>query len=365
MDACFPFLFELRILISYRRGEFCVTANGYKDRSDLDDISENYPHFFQHFHSLQKNHTMFTAFTLVLSALAFIASANPVTLPPSYPAGPSSFPSSCTLTECQSYINTCGKGYGGCYPICGGYTTPTFTNPGCSPSDTPVDPTFPSCSATVTETIYPSFCQTQCYSSSSSTTPGTSGSSSSTSTSVSTTRSRSRSRTWSWNRPTTSPDTPTGPTSVPPPSTTSSSYSTTLSSSSQTTSTSSQTTSSSHSTTPSSSSSPQTTSSSSQTTSSSYSTTPSSSSSQTTSSSYSTTLSSSSSFSTTSFSYSTPTTSSSITSTSSSSTSCSSGCTRVCADYVNACGQTYGGCYDQCPGQPTPTFTPPPCPSAY
>jgi hypothetical protein len=344
-------------------------ADGYKDRSDLDGISENYPHLFQHSHSLQKNLTMFTAFTLVLSALAIIASANPVTLPPSYPAGPSSFPSSfpssCTLTECQSYINTCGKGYGGCYPICGGYPTPTFTNPGCSPSDTPVDPTFPSCSATVTETVYPSFCPTQCSSSSSSTTPVTSSSSSSTSTSVSTTRSRSRSRTWSWIRPTTSPDTPTGPTSVPPPSTTSSSYSTTLSSSSQTTSSSSsQTTSSSYSTTPSSSSS-QTTSSSSQTTSSSYSTTPSSSSSQTTSSSYSTTPSSSSSFPTTGFSYSTPTTSSSTISTPSSSTSCSPGCTRVCADYVNACGQTYGGCYDQCPGQLTPTFTPPPCPSAY
>jgi hypothetical protein len=333
MDACFPFLFELRILISDRGGVFCVTANGYKDRSDLDGISENHPHLFQHSHSIQKNHTMFTAFTLILSALAFIASANPVTLPPSYPAGPSSFPSSCTLTECQSYINTCGKGYGGCYPICGGYPTPTFTNPGCSPSDTPVDPTYPSCSATVTETYYPSFCPTQCYSSSSSTTPGTSSSSFSTSTSVSTTRSRSRSRTWSWTRPTTSPDTPTGPTSVPPPSTTSSSYSTTLSSSSQTTSSSSQTTSSS--------------------------------SSQITSSSYSTTLSSSSSLSTTSFSYSTPTTSSSTIFTPSSSTSCSSGCTRLCAKYVNACGQTYGGCYDECPGQPTPTFTPPPCPSAY
>jgi hypothetical protein len=314
-----------------------LRRKGYKDRSDLDGISDFYPHLSQHPHSLQKNHTMFTAFTLSLSALTFIASANPVTLPPSYPAGPSSFPSSCTLTECQSYINTCGKGYGGCYPVCGIYLTPTFTNPGCSPSYTPVDPTYPSCSATVTETYYPSFCPTQCSSSSSSTTPGTSSSSSSTSTSVSTTRSRSRSRTWSWTRPTTSPGTPTGPTSFPPPSTTSSSSTT-----------------SSYSTTPSSSSS---------TTSSFYSTTPSSSSSWTTSSSYSTTPSSSSW--TTSYSYTTPTTSSSTIYTSSSSTSCSSGCTRLCAEYINACGQTYGGCYDECPGQPTPTFTPPPCPSAY
>ncbi|KAK8067249.1 hypothetical protein PG997_013996 [Apiospora hydei] len=31
----------------------------------------------------------------------------------------------------------------------------------------------------------------------------------------------------------------------------------------------------------------------------------------------------------------------------------------VCADYVNACGQMYGGCFSAC--TPWPTFTPPPC----
>ena len=31
----------------------------------------------------------------------------------------------------------------------------------------------------------------------------------------------------------------------------------------------------------------------------------------------------------------------------------------VCADYVNACGQWYGGCFADC--RPWPTFTPPPC----
>ena len=33
----------------------------------------------------------------------------------------------------------------------------------------------------------------------------------------------------------------------------------------------------------------------------------------------------------------------------------------VCADYVNACGQMYGGCFPDC--KPWPTFTPPPCTS--
>ncbi|KAK6353999.1 hypothetical protein TWF730_008419 [Orbilia blumenaviensis] len=41
-------------------------------------------------------------------------------------------------------------------------------------------------------------------------------------------------------------------------------------------------------------------------------------------------------------------------------TSCS---ITLCADYVNSCGMGYGGCYPACPGLPTPTFTPPPCPT--
>ncbi|KAF1826756.1 uncharacterized protein K489DRAFT_124866 [Dissoconium aciculare CBS 342.82] len=37
-------------------------------------------------------------------------------------------------------------------------------------------------------------------------------------------------------------------------------------------------------------------------------------------------------------------------------------CTQtICADYINECGQWYGGCYAACPGLPKPTFTPPPC----
>ncbi|KAK6355234.1 hypothetical protein TWF696_004348 [Orbilia brochopaga] len=35
----------------------------------------------------------------------------------------------------------------------------------------------------------------------------------------------------------------------------------------------------------------------------------------------------------------------------------------LCADGVNECGMWYGGCFPACPGLPTPTFTPPPCPT--
>ncbi|ETS80022.1 hypothetical protein PFICI_07551 [Pestalotiopsis fici W106-1] len=34
----------------------------------------------------------------------------------------------------------------------------------------------------------------------------------------------------------------------------------------------------------------------------------------------------------------------------------------ICADYINSCGQTYGGCFSAC--TPWPVFTPPPCPSS-
>lgn len=46
----------------------------------------------------------------------------------------------------------------------------------------------------------------------------------------------------------------------------------------------------------------------------------------------------------------------------STSTSVSCGST-ICVDSVNSCGMIYGGCYPNCPGLTTPKFTPPPCPS--
>ncbi|KAF2443285.1 hypothetical protein P171DRAFT_322009, partial [Karstenula rhodostoma CBS 690.94] len=35
----------------------------------------------------------------------------------------------------------------------------------------------------------------------------------------------------------------------------------------------------------------------------------------------------------------------------------------VCADYINSCGRWYGGCYAVCPGYTTPRFTDPGCPT--
>lgn len=43
---------------------------------------------------------------------------------------------SCTETICADYVNSCGQWYGGCYPACSGYTTPSFTDPGCPPTIT-------------------------------------------------------------------------------------------------------------------------------------------------------------------------------------------------------------------------------------
>ena len=44
--------------------------------------------------------------------------------------------SSCASTMCSDMINECGQTYGGCFPDCPGYPTPTFTDPGCPPTIT-------------------------------------------------------------------------------------------------------------------------------------------------------------------------------------------------------------------------------------
>jgi hypothetical protein len=106
---------------------------------------------------------MFTPLTLAMAALASFASANPLTTPPSYL---SPYPTPCSSTLCVDNINSCGQTYGGCYPACSGYPTPTFTDPGCDPSSSPVSPTYPDprYSVTVTVTVtepspyYPSGC---------------------------------------------------------------------------------------------------------------------------------------------------------------------------------------------------------------
>ncbi|KAF3905348.1 hypothetical protein AA313_de0207006 [Arthrobotrys entomopaga] len=58
---------------------------------------------------------------------------------------------SCSRTVCVDYLDACGQMYGGCYPNCPGYTTPTFVGPACSPTTTKrttttiyvTDPIFP------------------------------------------------------------------------------------------------------------------------------------------------------------------------------------------------------------------------------
>jgi hypothetical protein len=54
---------------------------------------------------------------------------------------------SCTNTLCVDKINSCGKTYGGCYPACPGLSTPTFTDPGCP--TTTLKPTSTICTQTL------------------------------------------------------------------------------------------------------------------------------------------------------------------------------------------------------------------------
>lgn len=65
--------------------------------------------------------------TLAVAAFAAIAVAKKHTTTPCT-ATPSP---TCTNTICDEYINSCGQTYGGCYPSCSGFTSPTFTDPGC------------------------------------------------------------------------------------------------------------------------------------------------------------------------------------------------------------------------------------------
>jgi hypothetical protein len=82
-------------------------------------------------------------------ALAALGSAGPsVSSPPAYSS------SACSSTMCAEYINSCNQTYGGCYPACDGFTTPSFIDPGCpsttkSPSNTTPPPRYSSCSLTL------------------------------------------------------------------------------------------------------------------------------------------------------------------------------------------------------------------------
>jgi hypothetical protein len=82
-------------------------------------------------------------------ALAASVSADPsVTSPPIFSS------SACSLTVCADFINSCNQTYGGCYEMCDGFTTPSFTDPGCpsttdSPSNTTPPPETTSCFLTL------------------------------------------------------------------------------------------------------------------------------------------------------------------------------------------------------------------------
>ncbi|CAK3822948.1 Hypothetical predicted protein [Lecanosticta acicola] len=47
------------------------------------------------------------------------------------PTGFSETSGTCGQSLCIDYINTCNIKYGGCFPVCSSYTTPTFFDPGC------------------------------------------------------------------------------------------------------------------------------------------------------------------------------------------------------------------------------------------
>jgi hypothetical protein len=140
----------------------CVAMGSYKESWKTDCISRSIPIYLSRStHSCHHRQTMSTPLKLAITALASFAIAGPLTTSPSYLLP---YPSPCSLTLCDDRVNSCGQTYGGCYPFCTGYPTPTFTDPGCDPSNTPIPPTYPDprCSITVTVTqsypFYPSTC---------------------------------------------------------------------------------------------------------------------------------------------------------------------------------------------------------------
>ncbi|EPS45282.1 hypothetical protein H072_745 [Dactylellina haptotyla CBS 200.50] len=120
----------------------------------------------------------------------------------------------CILTLCQDYVNSCGIPYGGCYPACHGIATPTFTAPPCPTTTTSTDIT------TTTTTTTSS--TTESTTSSSTTTSETTSTSTTTTTSETTTTTASTTSTTS-----TTTESTTSQTSTTDPTSTSSSSTTT------------------------------------------------------------------------------------------------------------------------------------------
>ncbi|KAK6537220.1 hypothetical protein TWF694_011417 [Orbilia ellipsospora] len=66
--------------------------------------------------------------------------------------------SSCTKTLCVDYLDACGHMYGGCFPYCDGYTTPVIAPPPCSPTTTKFTPTTTPFTTTPTTSCTKTLC---------------------------------------------------------------------------------------------------------------------------------------------------------------------------------------------------------------
>ncbi|KAK7180419.1 hypothetical protein DPSP01_001806 [Paraphaeosphaeria sporulosa] len=88
------------------------------------------------------------SFAAVSASIA--AAASPTnTVAPLFAITPTPPSPTCTLSICADYINSCGRWYGGCYAACPGYTTPSFTDPGCPTTSRAVSATPTTCTTTL------------------------------------------------------------------------------------------------------------------------------------------------------------------------------------------------------------------------
>lgn len=90
----------------------------------------------------RNEHFMMRHVLLAVATFAAVNTADPTT-PLAYQT------ETCITSRCVDYINTCNQAYGGCYPACSGYTTPTFADPGCPVTTVNSLVTTASCSSTV------------------------------------------------------------------------------------------------------------------------------------------------------------------------------------------------------------------------
>lgn len=114
-------------------------------------IRANTSHYFESIEDPENFHAMLLPFAATFAGLALAGPTTTCTRSSS---------STCSLTICADYINSCSQTYGGCYPACSGYTTPSFTDPGCPPTTKGPPPTTTTggpqtsdCFSTVIQTV--------------------------------------------------------------------------------------------------------------------------------------------------------------------------------------------------------------------